>query len=127
MRRRAKGKEPRAVEADVLKPVPRIDANYLRSISGAVGACVVECQRPKMLEELVKAARTGAYDVALNVSALCGAFETEVDPRWAAMGLCECAAELGIATQISRGETRRLGMDVPFVMLELSWKEGARR
>lgn len=126
-RRRAKGgDEPRQIEVDVLKPVPRIDANYLRSASQIVETCVVESLQPIVLEELVKAARTGAYEAALNVTGLCDRFEHPVCAVSAALALVKFLQERGICAQIGKGRTRRLGYEVDVVILEASWREVGR-
>lgn len=127
--RKAKGsgrKVRKAAEADVLPPVPRVDANYLRTVAGAVCACVVECLRPVLEAEMLRAARSGAFDCSLNVTALCGRFETEVDDRWAAAGLVDYARSVGVQAAVERGESRRLGMVEPCVVLLLSWRGGMR-
>lgn len=125
-KRRAKGGEPRVIEADVLRPVPRIDANYLRSASQIVETCVVESLQPIVLEELVKAARTGAYEAALNVTGLCDRFEHPVCVVSAAMAMVKALQERGICAQIGKGRTRRLGYEVDVVILEASWREVGR-
>lgn len=125
-RRRTKGEEPRRVEADVLKPVPRVDAVYLRNASQIVETCVIESLRPIVLEELVKAARTGAYEAALNVTGLCDRFEHPVCAVSAAKSLVRYLQELGICAQVVKGQTRRLGWDTEVVAVEASWREVAR-
>lgn len=121
--RRAKGGEPRAVEADVLKPVPRIDASYLHGIAHTVEVCVVESLRKPVLAELVKLAQKGAYDGALNITALCERFDGKVCDREAAVSLVKFLQSLGIAAQVKRGLTRKLGWEAEVIMLEASWRE----
>lgn len=125
-KRRAKGEEPRPLEADVLKPVPRVDAAYLRNASQVVETCVIESLRPIVLAELVKAARTGAYEAALNVTGLCDRFEHPVCAVSAAKSLVRYLQELGICAQLVKGQTRRLGWETEVVAVEASWREVAR-
>jgi hypothetical protein len=112
-------------EMDVLKPVPRIDAAYLRTASQIVEMCVIESLQPAVLDELVKAARTGAYESALNVSNLCDRFDHPVCPVSAARALVMFLQERGICAQVGRGTTRRLGMEDEIVVLQASWREVA--
>jgi hypothetical protein len=105
-----------------LRPVPRIDAGYLHSGSSAVWACVVESMRPALEDELVKAARRGAFDCALNITSLCGRCEVDVDARWAAASMAEHVRALGIQASVERGESQRLGMIQSHVLLVMSWK-----
>ncbi len=124
--RRAKGQEARAIDADVLKPVPRIDASYLHNLAHVVEVCVVESLREPVLAELVKLARSGAYDGALNITSFCERFPNEVCDREAAVSLVKFLQGLGIAAQVKRGMTRKLGWETEVVIVEASWREVAR-
>jgi hypothetical protein len=122
-KRRAKSEGPRAIETDVLKPVPRVDAAYLRNASQIVETCVIESLRPTVIEELVQAARTGAYEAALNVTSLCDRFEHPVCAVSAAKSLVRYLQELGICAQVVKGQTRRLGWETEVIAVEASWRE----
>lgn len=110
-------------EVDVLKPVPRIDAAYLRNVSHIVECCVIESLRSIVLEELEKAARTGAYEAGLNVTGLCDRFAQPVCAMSAAKAIVRFLQELGICAQVMKGQTRRRGWETEVVVVETSWRE----
>lgn len=118
--------EARAIDADVLKPVPRIDAAYLRNASHIVECCVIESLQAVVLDELVKAARMGAYEGALNVTNLCERFEHPVCVASAAKSIVRFLQGRGIAAQAGKGHTSRGGFGVEIIVVEAAWREVAR-
>ena len=119
---RKAGAAARTIEADVLKPVPRIDAAYLRNASHIVECCVLESLQGIVLDELVKAARTGAYEAALNVSGLCDRFEQPVCVRSAALSIVKFLQGRGIEARVVKGETRRGGFGMEIIAVEATWR-----
>ena len=123
--RKAGAAAARTIEADVLKPVPRIDAAYLRNASTIVEVCVLESLQGIVLDELVKAARTGAYEAALNVTGLCDRFEQPVCERSAGLSIVKFLQGLGIQARVGKGQTSRGGFGMEIIIVEATWREGA--
>lgn len=120
---RKKQPAARAIEADVLKPVPHIDAAYLRNASHVVECCVIESLQGIVLDELVKAARAGSYEAALNVTNLCERFEHPVCQASAARSIVRFLQGRGIAAQAGKGRTRHLGYEMEIIVVEATWRE----
>lgn len=115
-----------SIDAEVLKPVPRIDAAYLRNASHIVECWVIESLQGVVLDELVKAAHTGAYEAALNVTNLCDRFEHTVCQVSAARSIVRFLQGLGIAAQCGKGRTRHLGYEHEIIIVEAAWREVAQ-
>lgn len=122
--RKRKSQPARGIDTDVLKPVPRIDAVYLRNASHIVECCVIESLQGIVLDELVKAARTGAYEAALSVSGLCERFEQPVCVRSAGLSIVKFLQSRGIQARVGKGQTSRGGFGIEIIIVEATWREG---
>lgn len=124
--RKRKPQPARGIDTEVLKPVPRIDAAYLRNASHIVECCVIESLQGIVLDELVKAARTGAYEAALNVTNLCDRFTHPVCEVSAAKSIVRFLQGRGIAARAGKGHTSRGGFGMEIIIVEATWREVAQ-